>query len=477
MTARAVGPGHRLFLRIYLVSVGVLVVLAFLVGLHFTFKVGDPREGLREPNLKYVTHVFATRWDSDQALRGEMSWMNELGHYRSAVYDLDGKLRAQTFPEAPAELSESVRSEVATSDAVRLSHACIPAFCPLAMAIEDHGRIVGYAVFAANVELPRAALLPPTLIFGGLLVAAILLAGTLTRPLQRLAVAARAFGEGDLSARTGLNRSDEIGQVARAFDEMASRLTSVLESQTVLLANVAHELRTPLARIRLALELAADGDLETARGSLAEIATDLDELERLVTDTLASARMDLLKGRVPSSMPSLTTERVGLGEIVHAACARARGEDRALVIECALGPDVTVLGDASLLRRVMENLLDNARKYSDRDQPITVRCHASPTEVEVAVVDRGVGISAQDLAQVGTPFFRADRSRGRKTGGIGLGLSLSKKIVEAHGGALTVESEPGVGTTVLVRLPRYEDDERRPPSREPASGSTLSGEG
>lgn len=459
MSARREGS---LLLRIYLVSVGVLVLLAFVVGLLANVLLVDPWQDFHAPRLRYAAGVFGSTWASDQALEQELQRMRDVGRYQAAVFDWAGRVRASTFEAAPLPLTEAQRARLLEGGVIRLSKACFPAFCPVATLVESQGARVGYAVFHSDVELPRQALIPLGALFGGLLMAAVLLARTFTVPLQRLAAAARALGEGDLSTRTGLHRADEIGQVARAFDEMAARMTAVLESQTVLLANVAHELRTPLTRIRLALDLAADEDLETARGSLAEIATDLDELEQLVTATLMSARMDLQRGRAPSAAPPLSMDWVDLLALVETACARVRAVEptRKLTLECGEHGESMIRGDPALLRRVLENLLDNARKYSDPGQPIVVQCRKQGAALEVAVIDRGIGISAGDLAKVGTPFFRADRSRARQTGGVGLGLSLSQKIAEAHGGTLTLESEPGLGTTARLRLPW-------PGSREP----------
>jgi signal transduction histidine kinase len=260
----------------------------------------------------------------------------------------------------------------------------------------------------------RRRLTPPRL----LQVLELLLGGSIARPLDRLARTARAIGAGDLSARTGLRRRDELGAVARAFDEMAERMGGLLRAQTELIANVAHELRTPLSRIRVALDLAGEGDPATAGASLAEIEEDLAELEGLVSAVLAAARMDLASNTVGGGgAPPLRSAALDLAGVARQAVERLRHRhpERPVVLE--LAPVPAVLGDAVLLRRVLDNLLDNARKYSPADAAIAVRPGTLGATATVEVSDRGEGIAPADLARLFTPFFRADPSRARATGG------------------------------------------------------------
>jgi signal transduction histidine kinase len=215
---------------------------------------------------------------------------------------------------------------------------------------------------------------------------------------------------------------------------------------------VSHELRTPLARIRVALDLAAEGDAESARQALADIAEDWGDLDRLVEDVLAAARLDL--GGTVRSAPALRVEPLELGPVLERAAARFRlaHPGRELSLE-ADDPLPAIVGDAAMLTRVLDNLLDNARKYSDVESPVAMRARAHDDAVIVEIADHGIGIDPDDLPHVGTPFFRGDRSRARTTGGVGLGLALARRIVEGHGGRLDVDSAPAAGTTVRVTLP------------------------
>ncbi|MCB9604696.1 MAG: HAMP domain-containing histidine kinase [Sandaracinus sp.] len=291
---------------------------------------------------------------------------------------------------------------------------------------------------------PLLTLLAGVLVFG---VGGVLTARWIVRPLHALTKAAQEVGEGRLDVRTNLVRDDELGHVARAFDEMVARVADRLRAERELLANVSHELRTPLARIRVAVDLASEGDAEAARMALEDIAIDLNELESLVGDILAAARVDA-RDAVP--LPSGPMDAAAL---VERAVERTRARHASRRIELEAQDDVQVRGDAMLLRRVVENLVDNAHKYSPSpDTPIRVRAFADHDEWVVRVEDEGAGIAPEDLPRVFEPFYRADKSRTR--GGVGLGLSLVKRIVEAHEGTVALQSELGVGTTVEVRLPR-----------------------
>jgi two-component system OmpR family sensor kinase len=274
-------------------------------------------------------------------------------------------------------------------------------------------------------------------------------------PLDRLSRTARAIGAGDLAARTGLDRDDELGELGRAFDDMAARVQALLLAEKELMANVSHELRTPLARIRVALDLAGEGDADAGRVSMTEIATDLAELEALIDDVLTATRLAHNEGT--ASRFEMHVEEIGPDVLASRASERFRSRHprRSLTVTTADAlPRVRV--DPVLFRRVIDNLLENAEKYSpDPARPIALRV-AAHERVAFEVTDEGLGIPPEDLPHVFTPFFRGERSRFRGTGGVGLGLTLAKRIVEAHGGSIDVQSTLGKGTTVRVTLPRAE---------------------
>ena len=242
--------------------------------------------------------------------------------------------------------------------------------------------------------------------------------------------------------------------MSRAFDDMADRVATLRRAEKELLANVSHELRTPLARIKMALALASESNADVARESFADIAEDLDELERLVADILTTARLDLDDGPA-SGIPPLRRDRIVPAELLAHAAARFRTAhpDRPLHVSVADALPA-IEGDPVLLRRVVDNLLENAHTYTDRaGEPVVVVARVDCDGVAIEVVDHGMGIPAQVLARVFLPFFRSDRSRARTTGGLGLGLTLAKRIVDAHGGHIELASTPSAGTRARVWLP------------------------
>jgi signal transduction histidine kinase len=303
-------------------------------------------------------------------------------------------------------------------------------------------------------------LVPPLVTFfvSGLIIVGIgsfLTARWIVRPLEALTRASRSLGAGDLQARAGLSRSDELGEVGRSFDDMADRMQTLLLSERELLANVSHELRTPLARIRVALDIASEGDGQTGRASLGEIAADLSEIEGLIDDILTTTRLDIASGRGDPSAFALHLADISASTVCGRAAERFRTRHPLRKLEVVAPEGLPpVHADPVLFRRVLDNLLENAHKYSpDEAQPVSLRATAGPQAVVFEVTDRGVGIPAEDLSRVFSAFFRGERSRSRGTGGVGLGLTLAKRIVEAHGGTIGVTSAVGAGTTVRVTLP------------------------
>ena len=309
----------------------------------------------------------------------------------------------------------------------------------------DDGSMIGVyapnrAGFPWSFVLPLGAMI---LVLVG--IASVWFSRRLARPLDLLAIAARRFGSGDTTARANLTRADEVGDVGRAFDEMADRTARVLRSQRQLMGDVSHELRTPLARIRVALELAAE-DPAAAKDVLADVGTDLDEIDQLIGDILTTARLD-------GEHVKLDREATSLVELADRATRRFSARHPRRTLERTLGEDRAIQCDPLLLRRALDNLLDNAAKYSDAATPVTLAVQPNGKTVAFEIVDHGIGMSAAELDCAFTPFWRADDSRTRRTGGVGLGLALARRIARAHGGDVTLLSQPGLGTTARLEVP------------------------
>jgi two-component system, OmpR family, sensor kinase len=438
----------RLALRIYIVGLAQMAVVAagFFI---LILSNRPPGHGPIQAEVRHIARHVAASLDDPDALQRELRWVQEDFRSPAAVFDASGGVIASS-PGIDIESLAAACAEDRADRAERPEWRCVTA--PIRFPDGRDGRLV-FAPPGPPPPPPFGTRIVP-LVLVVVAVSSLLLARSLTRPLRRLSTAARAFGGGDLAVRVGLGRQDELGDVSRAFDEMAERVSALLRAEKELLANVSHELRTPLARIHVAVDLASEGDAEVAREALAEIADDLAELERLIADVLTAARLDLGDGSSPQGTPPLRRERVHVGDLLARAASRFRAAHPERTLELAVTDDLpTIDGDPVLLRRVIDNLLENAHKYTEHPtDPVELHARAG-REIEIDVVDKGIGIAADDLPRVFRPFFRADRSRTRATGGLGLGLALAKRIVDAHGGSIELTSAPNEGTRARVRLP------------------------
>ena len=439
----------RLVVSIYLVALVQLLTAWLGFSVSRDYLVEPPGRLGRGGFETFAAQHVAFDRNNPTALAETMAWLRvEIG-IKVTLFDPDGRVIASTHPERPPPLAASVIDTLPV-------HGFIPGPTPdtYAVGIYEHGKLVAYVItdrFELRRPLSRQFILIAALL-SLVLLGSLLFARSLARPLRQLARAAREFGSGKLTVRVRLDRRDELGAVAKAFDDMADRITALLHGQRELLANVSHELRTPLARIRVALDLAADGDAEASRDALANISTDWGDLDRLVEDVLAAARLDLGSSE-PGGLP-LRRDQVDVREILEAAWERAQLIYPGERLELDIPPDLPCIeGDAGLLRRVIDNLVDNARKYSEPKSPVLLRARSEGRGVSIAVIDHGMGIDVADLPHIFTPFFRTDRSRTRKTGGVGLGLTLVRRIVTAHGGNVEVKSQAGQGTEMHVHLP------------------------
>jgi two-component system, OmpR family, sensor kinase len=303
------------------------------------------------------------------------------------------------------------------------------------------------------------------LLLGGLAVSLALvypLSRSITRPLERLTSTAEAFGRGDLCARSGIEQNDEVGRLARAFDQMAARIEAARRAERELLANLSHELRTPLARVRVALGL-IQSPPEATRRRLEVVEEELDDVERLISNILTATKLDL------AALP-VRRSRVSLRELVE------RSRDRILAlqpdrdVEISAPEDLHMELDRALMSRALDNLLDNASKYDESGQPLRIEVVREGTYVIIAVTDRGIGIPPDELERVFDPFFRGANARGR-SGGFGLGLALARRIAQAHGGSIRATNVAEGGARIEIRLPSQ--PEAAPLSAEPLLGEAL----
>ena len=266
-----------------------------------------------------------------------------------------------------------------------------------------------------------------------------------TRPVSDLRKAVERFGRGDLSARVESLRRDEMGQLARAFNRMAERIETLLTAERRLLLDISHELRSPLARLGVAVELARSGD--DLNASLNRIQKESDRLNSLVGQLLQVTRAE-------GDPNSLRREAVRLDTLVEQLVADAGIEaaSHGCRLEYQAKEPVTVEGDPELLRRAVENVLRNAIRYAPKESPVEVSLARRNGTAVVDVRDEGPGVPEEALPRLFDPFYRVDTDRNRTSGGIGLGLSIARRAVELHKGKIRARNrQPGL--EVELELP------------------------
>jgi signal transduction histidine kinase len=258
----------------------------------------------------------------------------------------------------------------------------------------------------------------------------------LTRRLEGLRRGVERWGEGELNVRVKEDGNDEVAFLARRFNRAAERVETLVKTHKSLLANASHELRSPLARIRMGLELLAPESSASARS---EILRNISELDQLIDEILLASRLDARETDIG------TFEPVDLTGLVAEECARG-GAELELV---TAGQSVVVPGVAKLLRRALRNLLENARRYSDG--PVNVEVLRQGAEALVRVCDRGPGVPPDQRERIFEPFYRLPGASERE-GGVGLGLALVRSIAQRHHGSVRCEERDGGGACFVLRL-------------------------
>ena len=389
----------HLYVRIWLAVVATVVVLTFLVGAAWHFSTDPPQLPIRE----VLVHNHA----------GEI-----IG-------------RAQTKPDR--QRGDDIEFELVTTDGQALS-LLLPRTQrppgtswnrpPFGFSFGWMLGLVGLAVALGAYPVMRR----------------------LTLRLEALQRGVERWGAGDLSARINTEGRDEVAFLARRFNHAAERIETLMESHKSLLANASHELRSPLARIRMGLELMG---VDKASPQRMEIARSITELDQLIDEILLASRLDT---RQADAEPFEALDLTGLAA---EECARVNAE---LMAELQSGPDadhsLTLQGSPRLLRRLIRNLLENARRYTHGDITLELAQTGAgkPQKAIIRVHDRGPGVPADQRERIFEPFYRLPGASERE-GGVGLGLALVKSIAERHGGTVRCEARPGGGASFIVELP------------------------
>ncbi|MCZ8133342.1 MAG: ATP-binding protein [Steroidobacteraceae bacterium] len=327
---------------------------------------------------------------------------------------------------------------------------------PLPLLVTADGRRYGVLVLpprspfgVLNLPVTRGAILVLALLATGL--ASWWLTRSITRPVSRLSEASRAIAAGNLDVRVadGIGaRRDELGVLAHDFDAMAARLRELLRAKERLLRDISHELRSPLARMRVALGLARQPGGDVAR-QLDRLEAEAERLDRLIGQVLHLARLD-----APAS--DLLMEEVDLVELVEAiardASYEAQGRGVRVAFAAPAAP-VRVRGEPRLLASAVENVVRNALRYTGEGTEVELAIEAAATDVCVSVRDRGPGVPEAELERIFEPFHRVAESRERESGGDGIGLAIASRVLAVHGGSARARNREGGGLEVRLHLP------------------------
>lgn len=288
-------------------------------------------------------------------------------------------------------------------------------------------------------------------------VMALLFSSWLARPVRSITRAAERIKENDLSARSGLHGTDEIGQLGETFDEMAAKYQKDRELERRLTADVAHELRTPMMAIMATVEAMQDGVLPCDQEHLALVDGEVRRLSRLVDSMLRLSRLESRSVQM-DFMPT------DVADLARGMCASRRALLESMGLTLAFedrsgGRDLTAQVDHDGITQALTNILQNASRYTPPPGSVTVWVDGDDEQVRIGVTDTGVGISPENIDRVFYRFWRAEESRNRSKGGLGVGMAVTKEIMGYHQGRIDVESELGKGSTFILVVPRVHRDE------------------
>jgi signal transduction histidine kinase len=331
--------------------------------------------------------------------------------------------------------------------------------------IQVDGKTVGYLIFSPPPfaqNSPAQDFLMRTeqfLLYSALgatviaLLLGILFSRSLTSPIRELTHATHAMSEGDLSQQVSVRSNDELGELARAFNRMSAELSRSVNARKQMTADIAHELRTPLSLILGHAEAVHDGVLQPSPENFEIIREEATRLEHLVNDLRILSLADA--GELSINPQTVEPDRL-LQEVASLYQYQTQRKNISIALDIVPGlPAIEV--DPGRMTQVLTNIMDNALRHTPEGGRIILAAREMEDQIELAIQDSGPGLKPEDLERIFERFYRTDSSRQREDaslGGSGLGLAIARSIVQAHGGQLLAESEPGQGLKVIARLPR-----------------------
>jgi len=416
----------RLYLRIYLAVIASIVLSVFLAGI--AWKMFGDREDFFERHEFFVEAAkamlppaSAPRAEQQRALR---RW-RRLSGIDLVLLDRDGQV-----------IAGAGRVELGPARGGRFRRMR-DSWQRRSVALGDGRILIGQHNRARRwFHGPQGLLIILGLIGFAVMIAAWPLVRRLTRNLEQLEAGVAAFGAGDLARRVSVKGRDEVARLAETFNQSAERIEHLVTSNKTMLVNASHELRSPLARLRMAIEAIDERAPDALRE---EINRNVRELDQLVEEILTASRLDV------NGAPASEFTDVDLVALAAEECVRADAE-------LDMKGDVTLVrGDEKLLRRLLRNLLENAARYGGGTKA-DVSIAVLPTgKVTLSVCDRGPGVPPGDRERIFEPFYRR-AGASEASGGVGIGLALVRQIAEAHGGTVRCEEREGGGACFLVEL-------------------------
>ena len=422
-------------------------LLTLLVTVFITSRVAYSAYVALQPDWQILAEDAASIYDAG-GVRALRPWVRgmELRGISATLLDGTRNLLATPPPQLAAHMRELVQ------DSLVVLHPS-PGTTLVGARVDRPGR-ESFRLLAVRNSKPSPArlLLPITvqLVASSLVIAVVgwFIARGVSLPVTAVQQAARRLAEGELSSRVGLPasaRGDELGQLARDFDVMAGRVQFSVEQTRGLLQDVSHELRSPLARLQLALEVARKEVGKIREEHLAQAQREIVRLNRVISHVLALARLE-------AQMPGTVFERVAIDELAAECIGNQQEAAATKGIVLKLQSDTLNLdADHDLLARALDNVLDNAIKFSPEGSIVEVRAHRAPGAVCVAVLDRGPGVPSDQLESIFRPFFRG--ANAARADGQGLGLAIVARIARAHRGSVSAADREGGGLAINLLLP------------------------
>ena len=460
-----------LFLRIFLsfwLAQALFIVLAILVTLAFR-PHSSSWEALRTTVLNEAVSTYEQ--GGNLKLRQYLENLDETQHVRAFLFDEQGEeVSRRGAPDWAARVA---------AGGPRMPHEGFIFPAPTVLR-DSRASSDGLHRFTLVIGLPPG----PRVFFGprgmpvpGLIIAVIssglvcyLLSWFLTKPIVLLRAATRQLAAGNLTARAGApsaQRRDEVAGLIRDFDTMAERLETLVNAQSRLLNDISHELRSPLARLNVALGLARQRSGQDNEAMLERIELEASRLNELIGRILTLARLE-------DGEQCISRSPVPLNELIAnvAEDAEFEAQARHSHVRCSIPEgDWGVPGDASLLHSAVENVVRNAIRYTREGTSVEIELEKTEAQNTVTAVlrvsDSGPGVPADALDKMFQPFYRLDDARGRLTGGVGLGLAITDRAVRFHGGTVAAYNRPQGGLTVEIRLPLVSGGKTAPTPLEP----------